>query len=107
MSRVSRKKNDFSPTFEKGFLVGKEESIVMKRILILMSYTAAIPFYEFQRQFRAFLCLKKPPCRRQGSLLTAKWICPIHAEPLQSHLAFFLSSFSFANNSFVSVSIGV
>jgi len=33
------------------------------------SYTPAIPFYE-QGQFRAFLCLKKPPCRRQGSLLT-------------------------------------
>ena len=47
------------------------------------SYTPAIPFYELQRQFRALLCLKKPPCRRQGSLLTAKWICPIHAEPLQ------------------------
>ena len=46
------------------------------------SYTPAIPFYELQRQFRALLCLKKPPCRRQGSLLTAKWICPIHAEPL-------------------------
>ena len=47
------------------------------------SYTPAIPFYELQRQFRALLCLKKPPCRRQGSLLTVKWICPIHAEPIQ------------------------
>jgi hypothetical protein len=27
------------------------------------SYTPAIPFYELQRQFRALLCLKKPPCR--------------------------------------------
>ena len=27
-------------------------------------------------------CLKKPPCRRQGTLLTIKWICPIHAEPV-------------------------
>ena len=50
------------------------------------SYTPAIPFYELQRQFRALLCLKKPPCRRQGSLLTAKWICPIHAEPIQKRL---------------------
>ena len=48
------------------------------------SYTPAIPFYELQRQFRALLCLKKPPCRRQGSLLTWKWICPIHAEPVQT-----------------------
>ena len=47
------------------------------------SIPPAIPFYELQRQFRALLCLKKPPCRRQGSLLTAKWICPIHAEPVQ------------------------
>jgi len=46
------------------------------------SYTPAIPFYELLRQFRALLCLKKPPCRRQGSLLTVKWICPIHAEPI-------------------------
>jgi len=46
------------------------------------SLTPANPFYEFQRQFRALLCLKKPPCRRQGSLLTVKWICPIHAEPV-------------------------
>ena len=46
------------------------------------SYTPAIPFYELQRQFRALLCLKKPPCRRQG-LLTVKWICPIYAEPVQ------------------------
>jgi len=45
------------------------------------SYTPAIPFYE-QGQFGAFSCLKKPPCQRQGSLLTTKWICPIHAEPV-------------------------
>ena len=32
------------------------------------SYTPAIPFYE-QGQFRALLCLKKPPCRRQGKSL--------------------------------------
>lgn len=25
---------------------------------------------------------KKPPCRRQGTLLTAKGQCPVHAEPL-------------------------
>ena len=53
------------------------------------SLTPAIPFYEHE-QFGAFLCLKKPPCRRQGSLpsaslrtgLTTKWICPTHAEPI-------------------------
>ena len=45
------------------------------------SNAVAIPFYE-QGQFKALLCLKKPPCRRQGSLLTAEWICPIHAEPV-------------------------
>jgi hypothetical protein len=27
---------------------------------------------------------KKPLCRRQSSLLTVKWICPFHAEPIQS-----------------------
>jgi len=26
---------------------------------------------------------KKPSCRRQGSLLTLKGICPIHTEPVQ------------------------
>ena len=46
------------------------------------SYVPVVPFYELQRQFRALLCLKKPPCRKQGSFLTAKWICPIHAEPV-------------------------
>ena len=25
------------------------------------------------------------PCRRQGTILTAKWICPIHAEPVQKY----------------------
>ena len=35
------------------------------------SYTAAIPFYE-QGQFRALLCLKKPPCRRQGKSLNCE-----------------------------------
>jgi len=54
------------------------------------SLTPAIPFYDLQKQFRALLCLKKPPCRRQGCLLTTKWICPIHAEPVQSSLAVFL-----------------
>ena len=47
------------------------------------SFSSAIPFYDSQRQFRALLCLKKPPCRRQGCLLTVKVICPIHAEPVQ------------------------
>jgi hypothetical protein len=36
------------------------------------SYTPAIPFYELLRQFRALLCLKKPPCRRQGKSLNSK-----------------------------------
>ena len=48
------------------------------------SLISAIPFYELQRQFRALLCLKKPPCQRQGSLLTVKRICPIHAEPVHA-----------------------
>ena len=55
------------------------------------SLIPAIPFYELLRQFRALLCLKKPPCRRQGSLLTVKRICPIHAEPVHfvvSHILF-------------------
>ena len=32
----------------------------------------------------SFLLLKKPPCRRQGCLLTVKRICPIHAELVQN-----------------------
>jgi len=48
------------------------------------SFSSAIPFYDSQRQFRALLCLKKPPCRKQGYLLTVKVICPIHAEPVQN-----------------------
>ena len=36
------------------------------------SLTPAIPFYGFQRQFRTLLCLKKPPCRRQGKSLNNK-----------------------------------
>ena len=48
------------------------------------SFSSTIPFYDSQRQFRALLCLKKPPCRRQGILLDVKRICPIHAEPVQS-----------------------
>ena len=58
------------------------------------SYTPAIPFYELQRQFRTLLCLKKPnktappkagsvSAEGRKSLLTVKWICPIHAEPVQ------------------------
>ena len=46
------------------------------------SYTPVIPFYE-HRQFRALLCLKKPPCRRQGKELIVKGVCPVHAEPVQ------------------------
>jgi len=33
------------------------------------SLPPAIPFYDLQRQFRALLCLKKPPCRRQEKSL--------------------------------------
>jgi len=62
------------------------------------SYTPAIPFYE-PRQFRALLCLKKPDkivppkagsvsVEGRKSLLTVKWICPIHAEPVQNSPAF-------------------
>ena len=57
------------------------------------SNTAVIPFFE-QGQFRALLCLKKPykkalpkagsvSVEDRKSLLTVKWICPIHAEPVQ------------------------
>ena len=57
------------------------------------SYTSAIPFYDSQRQFRALLCLKnlikksrprRVPYLAEGkeSLLTKKWFCPIHAEPV-------------------------
>jgi len=45
------------------------------------SYTPAIPFYE-QGQFRALLCLKKPPAEGRLCLLNVKWICPFHAEPV-------------------------
>jgi hypothetical protein len=59
------------------------------------SNTSAIPFYDSQRQFRALKCLKKNLIKRtppkaaslftegRKSLLTKKWICPIHAEPVQ------------------------
>jgi len=54
----------------------------------------AIPFYKFQRQFKASLCLKKPdkkvlpksgsiPAEGSSGHVTVKWICPIHAEPVQ------------------------
>ena len=59
------------------------------------SYTTAIPIYE-QGQFRALLCLKKPDktappkagsvsAESRKSLLTKKWICPFHAEPVQNN----------------------
>ncbi len=58
------------------------------------SYTPAIPFYE-QKQFGAFLCLKKPDktappkagsvsAEGRNSLLIVKRICPIHAEPVHN-----------------------
>ena len=31
--------------------------------------------------------LKKPLCRRQSSLLTVKWICPFHAEPVHPRIS--------------------
>ena len=40
----------------------------------------------FLKIFRRFpQCLRKPPCRRQGFLLTVKRICPIYAEPIQDN----------------------
>ena len=46
------------------------------------SLTPAIPFYDLQIQFRALLCLKKPPAEGRYCLLSIKWICPFHAEPV-------------------------
>ena len=57
------------------------------------SSTPAIPFQE-QRQFRALPCLEKPDkmvpqkadsvsAKDSKSMLTVKWFCPIHAEPIQ------------------------
>ena len=57
----------------------------------------AIPFYALQKQFRALSCLKKPDktappkagsmlAEGKESLLTKKWICPIHAEPVQNEI---------------------
>jgi hypothetical protein len=44
-----------------------------------------MPVISFlQIPFGAFLCLKKPPCRRQGKELVVKCFCPFHAEPLYS-----------------------
>jgi len=56
--------------------------------------TFAIPFCEWQDQFSVLSCLKKPNKKspaeggflmteKRKSLLTKKWICPIHAEPIQ------------------------
>jgi hypothetical protein len=36
------------------------------------SYKPAVPFYKGKRQFRAFLCLKKPTCQRQGKSLNCE-----------------------------------
>jgi len=36
------------------------------------SLISAIPFYDSQRQFRALLCLKKPPCRSQEKSLNCE-----------------------------------
>ncbi len=51
------------------------------------SYASAVPLYQNRGQFGAFLCLIKPyffPCRRQGKSNNKNWICPFHAEPVQS-----------------------
>lgn len=56
------------------------------------SYMPVIPF-DAKAQFGALACLEKPDkkspakggfcsCQRQDSLLTVKWICPFHAEPV-------------------------
>ena len=47
------------------------------------SNTSAIPLYQ-QKPFRALLCLKKPLAKGKKCLLSVKWICPFHAEPIQS-----------------------
>jgi hypothetical protein len=44
---------------------------------------------SFQRSSGAFLCLKKPPCRRQGKELSVKGFFPFYTEPLQEELAKF------------------
>ena len=55
----------------------------------------AIPFYQ-REIFVGLLCLKKPDknslpkavslfAKSSKSLLTTKWICPIHAEPVQNN----------------------
>jgi hypothetical protein len=49
--------------------------------------TSAVPLSD--AQFRAFLCLKKPLAEGRYCLLTVKWICPIHAEPLHGDIVCF------------------
>ena len=57
----------------------------------------AILFCQTQSQFSVLACLKKPNKKspaeggfliteKRKSLLTKKWICPIHAEPVQRDL---------------------
>lgn len=41
-------------------------------------------FKVFNDNSELWNALKKPLCRRQSSLLTVKWICPFHAEPVQN-----------------------
>jgi hypothetical protein len=38
----------------------------------LRHLTSATPFYDLQRLFRVLLCLKKPPCRKQGKSLNCE-----------------------------------
>ncbi|MCK4998744.1 MAG: hypothetical protein KAS23_04385, partial [Anaerohalosphaera sp.] len=59
------------------------------------SNKSAIQFYQ-REMFVGLLCLKKPDknslpkavslfAKSRKSLLTTKWICPIHAEPVQNY----------------------
>jgi hypothetical protein len=64
------------------------------------SKKTAIPFYQ-REIFVGLLCLKKPDknslpkavssfAESSKSLLTTKWICPIHAEPIHHNKAIIL-----------------
>ena len=50
------------------------------------SNISAIPLYQ-QKPFRALLCLKKPLAKGKKCLLSVKWICPFHAEPIHDGVA--------------------
>ena len=75
------------------------------------SLKPAIPFDRLKKLFRALQCLKKPDKKAppkaaslfaegKKSLLTIKWTCPIHAEPLQDderHTCFLWNQTRFEN----------